>query len=206
MAQNNPRLYNMALVGAYGGTNERWLVDQIAADYLPKINAMVAFANAVDSLIPTINTGPAMNQVFSMLSICQGIWAGRDISSISQSSYLSMATAAVALWNEVNLQLVEIPTVLAFAHFHEGGGIQKQFNVASIVKQGAGSGTYLVSFTRPITVDSCDFPGTFHSSNPGDQGLMIEQGGGGNTLTYVRFNLNNGAEDGDFSFTVTGMP
>lgn len=209
MPQNNPRLFNMALIGAAAGCNNRWPLNPPNAT---RLAAYQVWASTIDQLIPTIKSGPAQNQIFLMLALATATANGRDFISSNSADYLSDAQTLVDLFNNVNSVLTEIPGQIAMAHVHDNGIngpiIQKQFNIANVVDNPAvGPGAYIATFTRPLELDHCTFWATFDGTDPTKAGVVFVQGGSGGILNLIRFNVfNNSIERGDFNFGVEGMP
>jgi hypothetical protein len=208
MPPNNPRLFNMALIGAAAGCNNRWPLNPPSQE---RLAAYQVWATTIDGLIPTITSGPAQNQIFLMLALATATANGRDFISPNSNDYLPDAQTLVDLFNNVNSVLTEIPGQIAMGHVHDNGGgpvLQKQFNIASVVDNiNVGPGAYIVTFTRPLELDHCTFWATFDSQNPNEAGVVFVQGGSGGVLNLIRFNVfNNNIERGDFNFGVEGMP
>jgi len=208
MPPNNPRLFNMALIGAAAGCNNRWPLNPPSAQRLAAFNA---FASTIDQLIPTIDSGPAQNQIFLMLALATATANGRDFTSTDSADYLSDAQSLVDLFTQVNTSLTEIPAIIAFGHVHDNGAgpvIQKSFNVADVVDNlVVGPGAYIATFINPLDLDNTTFWATFDGPNPNEAGVVFVQGGSGLILNLIRFNVfTNAIERGDFNFGVQGMP
>ena len=104
---NNAYIFDGALCGAAGGVHERWITDTNPDNYLAVRNAVVAFANTVDSLIPP-NASVTASDGELIASICGTVLAGRYLDPTGSSA--SLAQAIVALYNAVKGQLIPVLT------------------------------------------------------------------------------------------------
>jgi hypothetical protein len=107
---NNNALYDAVVAGAVGGCEERWITSPISASYNPIALASQAFAIEVDAAIPPIPGGPTEAQVNLMVSIVNGVLAGRNIVDIVPATYISIANAIAGLFIEIStISLLNIP-------------------------------------------------------------------------------------------------
>src|SRR5262245_56108239 len=98
---NNSVIYTGALNGATGGIHERWITGILPTDYTAVRNAVIEFAETIDSMIPTdVQLGIGAGML--MQTITQGVLAQRYI-TISDN-FTEIAKAIVALWNAVVTQ------------------------------------------------------------------------------------------------------
>lgn len=93
---NNDALFNAALSGLVGGSQNRWLTSLNTADYDPFRLDIVLIATAIDDLIPTIDNGPTVADIQLMQSICQGVFEARLVNV--ETNFSNIAGAIVALW------------------------------------------------------------------------------------------------------------
>lgn len=121
----NDTLFNAAMSGALSGMlSGRMISSATAADYAGEVNAAVAFATEVDSLIAedaTITTGggdasslalgtsaaasAGLHKPLLMHSICKGVWDGRYSKSTTAADYAALAAAVKAIYTEAIAQL-----------------------------------------------------------------------------------------------------
>ncbi len=104
---NNPSIYNGAINGATGGIHERWITQVQAVDYTAIRNAIVEFADVVDSLIPT-DVAITVAEGDLMQAITQGVLASRYIDV--SDDFTRLAQAIVALWQALRGQQQPIAT------------------------------------------------------------------------------------------------
>ena len=104
---NNPSIYNGAINGATGGIHERWITQVQAVDYTAIRNAIVEFADVVDSLIPT-DVAITAAEGDLMQAITQGVLASRYIDV--SDDFTGLAQAIVALWQALRGQQQPITT------------------------------------------------------------------------------------------------
>jgi hypothetical protein len=96
---NNPYLFNCALAGVTGGSQERFL--NAEADYTQLLLAAQVFATVVDSLIPAIDPpGATSADGAALQSIVQGVMAGRYVSSTNPDDYVVVGQAIATLFSE----------------------------------------------------------------------------------------------------------
>lgn len=112
---NNAYIVDAAIAGfIQGATNGRYLTDATAGDYSALATASLAFANAVDTAIPTDaslgSVSPATKYVVAHTTLCQsicaGVTAGRWNVDGTQADYNTLAAAVAALYSEAAANLV----------------------------------------------------------------------------------------------------
>lgn len=103
---NNPFIFDGALAGATGAINERWLTNTDPNSYIGIRNLLVAFANAVDTLIPT-SGGITSADGALIQNICNGVLSQRFLTS--ESNVQGLAQAIVALFQTIRSQLIPLP-------------------------------------------------------------------------------------------------
>jgi len=104
MPINNTALFDAAFA-AVANSNEAWLSDPNAVDYLPVANVAVAIATEIDSQIPVITLGATISQRLLMNSTVKNVMAGRNPTAILPSAYASIASAIAGLFNEFSTKL-----------------------------------------------------------------------------------------------------
>ena len=104
MPINNTALFDAAFA-AIANSNEAWLVNPSAADYLPVANVATVIATEIDSQIPNIVLGVTISQRLLMNSSVKNVMAGRNPTDILPSSYASIASAIAGLFNEFSTKL-----------------------------------------------------------------------------------------------------
>lgn len=112
MAQNNPALFDALMAGGCGGTLERWITSTSSSSYEPSIDAVEAFATAVDAAIPVIGgDGPTISQINLVQSIAQGIVAGRNLASIDAGVFAEIAASIAAVFAQCEPLLNNVPVI-----------------------------------------------------------------------------------------------
>lgn len=129
MAQNNPALFDALMAGGCGGTLERWITSASSSSYDSLVDAVEAFATAVDAAIPTIGGGPSISQINLLQSIAQGIVAGRNLASIDSDTFADIAASIAAVFDECETRLNNVPVISG------GGGGVNQISCARYVDQ-----------------------------------------------------------------------
>ena len=103
---NNPFIFDGALSGATGAINERWLTNTDPNSYIGIRNLLVAFANAVDALIPA-SGGITSADGTLIQNICNGVLSQRFLTT--ETNVQSLAQAIVALYQTIRAQLIPLP-------------------------------------------------------------------------------------------------
>lgn len=98
---NNPPLYNAVIAGITGGSQQRWITDTDSASYNDFQTMVNAVASAVDDAIPVQPGGVTVAEAALMQSITGGVFADRYPISDDPSNYDSIASAIVALYQEM---------------------------------------------------------------------------------------------------------
>lgn len=97
---NNQILYNAAIAGICGGTQERWITATVPDTYDTLQQAGAALATAIDALIPTdSDIGEDFARVLQ--SLTQGVMSNRYIVSVDADDYADIAAAIVACYTEI---------------------------------------------------------------------------------------------------------
>lgn len=102
---NNALLYNAAIAGGTGGSqDQRWLVQSNSSQYQDIRNQVIAFATAVDAAIPTDSS---VNESDAQLlqSICQAVLSSRYPQQLTESQFTDLAKAVAALYAELQAAL-----------------------------------------------------------------------------------------------------
>jgi hypothetical protein len=122
MAQNNPALFDALMAGGCGGSLERWITSASSSSYDTLVDAVEAFATAVDAAIPTIGgNGPSISEINVLQSIAQGIIAGRNLVSIDSDTFADIAASIAAVFAEVQPRLNNVPVISGGG----GGGVNQ---------------------------------------------------------------------------------
>lgn len=100
MAITNPILFNAALSGSLGGSQQRWITNPTQAAYTQIQAVAVAIATSIDEALGT-QTNVNSAEADLMQSITQGIMTSRYPSSDSSSDYDAIAAAVVAMYLEL---------------------------------------------------------------------------------------------------------
>jgi hypothetical protein len=103
MPLNNPDLFNAVIAGIGGSSQQAWLTDPNAVDYLAFANGVAAVASAVDTQIPSIVGGPSAAQKQVLQSIASGVFGNR-VPKVG-ANYTSIAAAISALFIELTTKL-----------------------------------------------------------------------------------------------------
>jgi hypothetical protein len=107
---NNNGLYDAVVCGVSGGCHEAWITNPLAASYLGFSNAATAIATRVDAGILPIVGGPSEAQINLMVSITNGVLAGRNITDVTPANYANIALAIIALFTEISaVSLLGLP-------------------------------------------------------------------------------------------------
>lgn len=179
MAQNNPALFDALMAGGCGGTLERWITSSNSNDYGSLVDAVEAFATAVDQAIPTIGGGgPSISQINLLQSISQGIVSGRNLASIDADTFADIAASIAAAFAEAEPRLNNVPVISGGG----GGGGERTPGTAyvatSVATTGNGSpGSPFKTMEEAVTAlladaetDSCIlvYPGDYSAEDPID--------------------------------------
>lgn len=97
MAVTNPILFNSAICGGLGGSQQRWISNPNEAAYAEIQSIVVAIATAIDEALG-VQTGVNSAQADLMQSIAQGILSSRYPSSANKDDYDAIAAAIVAMY------------------------------------------------------------------------------------------------------------
>lgn len=113
MPYNNPELFDAAFSGASGGSFGRWITAENQSDYDVPVDAVEAFATAVDAAIPVI-ASVSISDAILLQAIIQGVITTRSLASLTLSDYADIASAIAALFEEartrLNSQIFDINT------------------------------------------------------------------------------------------------
>lgn len=142
MSQNNPALFDALMAGGTGGSLERWITSSSSSSYDSLVDAVEAFATAVDAAIPTIGgSGPSISEINVLQSIAQGIIAGRNLVSIDADTFADIAASIAAVFAEVQPRLNNVPVISGGG----GGGGERvpgtAYVATSVATTGNGSPT-----------------------------------------------------------------
>ncbi len=107
---NNALIFDGALSGAVGGLSTRWITEPNTLNYDTVQNIALAFAVAVDGLIP-VNASLDTSAAFLIQGISQGLMESRfprDTNGINAA-----AQAAVGMYNALNAQSLSMASQIA---------------------------------------------------------------------------------------------
>jgi hypothetical protein len=103
---NNAPLLNAAISGALGGAQERWLEFSDPLVYDAFVDAVNAFANAVDAAIAPIGGGATFFDVQTVQELAAGVTSTRLLTSTNQADYVELANALAALFQQARIGVV----------------------------------------------------------------------------------------------------
>src|SRR5262245_8779448 len=132
---NNNSIFNAALTGAIGGTQERWLNQ--TGDFSSVISACGVFANVIDNAIPVIPGGPSLAQVEAVQSLCYAVSSGRLLRSTNPIDYTSIAGALASLFQQINASIIPVPWPGGGGSLVPGSDIYVDVNAVGVAEDGS---------------------------------------------------------------------
>lgn len=110
MPQNNQAFFDAIIAGGCGGTLERWITSASSSNYDSLVDAVEAFATAIDAAIP-FDADISISKINLLQSITQGTVADRNLASIDSNTFADIAAAIAAAFAQGSTRLNNEPSL-----------------------------------------------------------------------------------------------